>query len=197
MYAICRRTQSASYLVLSLSAAICVIYGLPFAAPTATAPAAAATDDAQRHLADEVRSKGWIVFSARSPKGDWDLFVCRPDGSELRNLTNTPEYHEAAPQFSRDGRRLLYRRLRREEKIDGNHYGSQGELVVSNSDGSGAEALGKSGEYPWASWSPDGKQIACLSAKGITFVDLASREVVRTLPRKGFFQQLTWSPDGK
>jgi Tol biopolymer transport system component len=28
-------------------------------------------------------------------------------------------------------------------------------------------------------------------------VDVASRKVVRTLPRKGFFQQLTWSPDGQ
>ena len=25
---------------------------------------------------------GWIVFCARSDKGDWDLFLCRPDGSE-------------------------------------------------------------------------------------------------------------------
>jgi Tol biopolymer transport system component len=166
-------------------------------APCTSALAAAAEDEAQRCLAEEVHAKGWIVFSARSRRGDWDLFLCRPDGSQLRNLTRTPDYHEAAPQFSRDGRRLLYRCLRREEKIDGNHYGAQGELVLANSDGSGAEVFGKSGEYPWASWSPDGQQIACLSIQGISFIDLASRQVVRTLGRKGFFQQLTWSPDGK
>jgi len=150
-----------------------------------------------RELADEVGGKGWIVFSSRSDAGDWDLFLCRPDGSDLRNISRTPQYHEAAPQFSRDGRRLLYRRLPQSEIISGNRYGEQGQLVFANSDGTSAEVYGENGPCPWASWSPDGKQIACLSIKGISFIDIASRQVVRTLERKGFFQQLTWSPDGK
>jgi Tol biopolymer transport system component len=154
-------------------------------------------DPSVRQLANEVQSLGWIVFSAKSDKGDWDLFLCRPDGSALENLTRTPDYGEIAPQFSRDGRRLLYRRLPRGEAVDGNQYGTQGELVLANSGGSGAKAFGKAGEYPWASWSPDGKQLACLSLKGVTFVEIATRRVVRRLERKGFFQQLTWSPDGK
>ncbi len=64
-------------------------------------------------LAAEVRGKGWIVFPARSEQGDWDLFLMRPDGSQRRALTRTPEWNEAAPQFSRDSTRLLYRRLKR------------------------------------------------------------------------------------
>ena len=148
-------------------------------------------------LAEEVRRYGWLVFSARSERGDWDLFVCRPDGSDRRNLTRTPESNEAAAQFSRDGRRLLFRRLPVGEPIDGNHYGAQGELVLAGSDGSTPTVLGQGGEYPWASWSPDGKQVACLSVKGISIVDVATWQVVRKLPRQGFFQQLTWSPDGR
>jgi Tol biopolymer transport system component len=147
-------------------------------------------------LRDEVRGKGWIVFSARSERGDWDLFACRPDGSERRNITNTPDSSEAAAQFSRDGRRLLFRRLPRDEPINGNRYGTQGELIIASADGSGQTPFGASGEYPWASWSPDGAQLACLAIKGISIVDASTRLVVRTLPRKGFFQQLTWSPDG-
>jgi len=154
-------------------------------------------DETAESLAEEVRNKGWIVFCARSDKGDWDLFLCRPDGSSLHNITSTPEYSEAAPQFSRDGHRLLYRRLPRDEQIDGNHYGTQGQLVIVNSDGTSVEVFGKSGEYPWASWSPDGTQIVCLSIEGIFFVDIASRKTVRRLDRQGFFQQLTWSADGK
>jgi len=161
------------------------------------AAAAEAQQPAVKRLADEVRDKGWIVFSARAEQGNWDLFLCRPDGSALRNITRTSEYHEAAPQFSRDGRKLLYRRLPRKETIDGNHYGTQGELVFANSDGTDAKVYGKSGEYPWASWSPDGKQIACLEIKGVFLVDVATKQVVRRLERKGFFQQLTWSPDGR
>jgi Tol biopolymer transport system component len=153
--------------------------------------------DEIRELAYEVRGKGWIVFCSRAAAGDWDLFLCRPDGSDLHNITRTPQYNEAAPQFSRDGRRLLYRRLSRDQTVSGNRYGEQGQLVFANNDGSAAAVYGTSGEYRWASWGPDGGQIACLSIKGISFVDLASRQVVRTLNRQGFFQQLTWSPDGQ
>lgn len=148
-------------------------------------------------LAAEVKNLGWIAFGARSEKGDWDLYVMRPDGSARRNLTNSPEYNEAAPRFSPDGTRMLYRRLRRDQTIDGNRYGAQGQLVIAASDGRGAEAVGAEGEYPWASWGPDGKQVACLSPKGISIVDLATRKTVRTLERKGIFQQLSWSPDGR
>jgi Tol biopolymer transport system component len=152
--------------------------------------------EAVRQLAAEVQSKGWIAYSAKSEKGDWDILLCRPDGTRIKNLTHTPETSEFAPQFSRDGRKLLYRRLPRGEKIDNNQHGEQGELVLANSDGTEAKALGKPGEYPWASWSPDGKQIACLSIKGISIIDLDGMRELRKLDRKGFFQQMTWSPDG-
>jgi Tol biopolymer transport system component len=157
----------------------------------------AASDAPTARLAEEVRNRGWLVFSARSERGDWDLFACRPDGSDRRNVTSTPGWNESGPQFSRDGRRLLYRRLPVDEQIDGNRHGIQGELVLAGSDGSSQAVLGQAGEYPWASWSPDGKQVACLSVKGISIVDLATREVVRKIPRLGFFQQMTWSPDGR
>jgi hypothetical protein len=157
----------------------------------------AGRDDSAARLAEEVRSLGWLVFSARTERGDWDLFVCRPDGSERRNITRTPESNETGALFSRDGGRLLFRRIPVNEPIDGNHYGSQGELVLAASDGSTPTALGPAGEYSWASWSPDGKQLACLSIKGITIVDVANGQVVRRFPRLGFFQQMTWSPDGR
>src|SRR6266446_3213312 len=120
---------------------------------TALAGAANPSPEVAR-LAAEVHGKGWIVFPARSEQGDWDLFQMRPDGSRRRVLTRTPGWNEAAPQFSRDGSRLLYRRLKRAEKIEGNRYGEQGALVVANSDGTDARALGTEGELSWASWSP-------------------------------------------
>jgi Tol biopolymer transport system component len=125
------------------------------------------------------------------------LFVCRPDGSAARPLTRTPQFSESSPQVSRDGRRLLYRRVKPDEKFDNNRHGEQGQLVVAHSDGTNPQTLGADGEFPWASWSPDGKQVASLSIKGIAFIDVATRQVVRKLERKGFFQQVTWSPDGQ
>lgn len=166
-------------------------------ATKASDPAEARRSPEALALAKEVRGLGWIAFGARTEKGDWDLFVMRPDGSERRNITNTPGYNEAAPRFSPDGRKLLYRRLDKSVQIDGNRYGMQGQFVISNSDGSNPQVIGGAGEYPWATWGPDGKQVVCLAPNGISFVDLATRKVVRTLDRKGIFQQLSWSPDGK
>lgn len=150
-----------------------------------------------RGLTEEVRDKGWIVFGARTPKGDWDLFLRRPDGSDRRNLTNTPAWNEGLPRFSPDGRRLLYRRIPAGDSFDNNRHGAQGELVLANADGSGAEVFGKDGEYPWASWSPDGTRLACLTPRGIVVVDGVTKRTIATLDRKGFFQQLIWSPDGR
>ena len=85
-----------------------------FHAPAAPAPAAVAEDEAVSMLAREVQSKGWIAFSAHTGQGGWDLHLMRPDGSARRSLVSTPDANEFWPQFSRDGTRLLYRRLRRD-----------------------------------------------------------------------------------
>lgn len=155
----------------------------------------AGSDDASvRSLAEEVRGKGWIVFSAANDSGDWDLFLMRPDGSDRRRLTDTRQFNEAGAKFSRDGRKLLHYRIPVAEKVDNNTYGLF-ELVVADSDGGNLVSYGSG--FPWASWGPDGRQIACLDKKGIQIVDLKSRQVVRQVPRAGIVQQLVWSPDGK
>ncbi len=148
-------------------------------------------------LRDEVRTKGWIAFAARTEKGDLDLFICRPDGSAKTNLTRTPDFNEGLPQFSRDGSRLLYRLLPRAEHFDNNRHGEQGVLILARGDGSQPRIFGGNGEFPWASWSPDGTQLLCMSPRGFSIVDIASRQIVRQFPRQGFFQQPTWSPDGR
>lgn len=148
-------------------------------------------------LRKEIAGKGWIAYGARSPKGDWDIFLMRPDGSHVRNITNTPDFNEAGPRFRPDGKRLLWRRLDRKAVIDHDRWGFQGSLIIASADGSDATIYGKPKEFPWASWSPDGTKLACLSIKGVTIVDLATRKPLRTMPRQGFYQQLFWSPDGK
>lgn len=154
-------------------------------------------DERVEQLAEEVGAKGWIAYSARSDNGGWDLFLSRPDGSEKRNITNTPDYEEAAPMFSGDGKKLLYRRLAGGSTINHDRWGFQGRLVIADADGAKATVVGQEGQWPWATWSPDGKQIACLIPKGIQIVDWASGKVVRSMPREGIYQQLFWSPDGQ
>lgn len=148
-------------------------------------------------LTNELQAKGWLVFSARGADSTWDLFLSRPDGTDRRNISETPEWEEAAPRFSPDGKKILYRQLEKGATIDHDKWGFQGRLVIADADGSDAAMIGEDGEYPWASWSPDGAEISCLSMRGIQVVDLESRRELRQLPRKGIYQQLYWSPDGK
>ena len=149
---------------------------------------------ARAGLAKEVRTKGWIVFSATSAQGDWDLFLMRPDASARKNITNTADFHEAAARFAPDGQRILYYRIPRASKVDNNTYGTF-DLVIASADGSNPVVFGK--DYPWASWGPKGETLSCLSKSGVQIVDVSTKKVVRTLDRKGIFEQLFASPDGK
>jgi dipeptidyl aminopeptidase/acylaminoacyl peptidase len=146
-----------------------------------------------RQLSNELHNGGWIAYSAQTKRGDWDLFVMRPDGSERKALTDTPEFSEAGPRFSPDGKRLLYYRLPKGEPVNMT-YGTR-ELVISDADGSNPVVYGAS--FPWASWGPDSAQIACLKPEGIQIIDVATRKLLRQLPRRGIAQQLVWSPDGR
>ncbi|MEN6574939.1 MAG: hypothetical protein ABFD90_01255 [Phycisphaerales bacterium] len=156
-----------------------------------------AQDDRAAQLAEEVGGKGWIAFAARAENGTWDLFLMRPDGSQRRNITNTADYEEGGPRFSPDGTQLLYRRFAKGTVISHDLWGFQGNLIIAGADGSNPTQIGGDREFPWASWSPDGKQSACLTQKGIQIVDIQTKQIVRESPRKGIYQQLFWSPDGQ
>jgi Tol biopolymer transport system component len=156
-----------------------------------------AMDGARAALAGEVANHGWIVYCARAENGTWDLFLMRPDGSQRRNISNTPDTEEAAPRFSPDGKRILFRILRKNATINHDRWGFQGTAAICDPDGRNLTVLGKEGTYPWASWSPDGRQLLCLANKGILIADIEKRAAVRELPRKGIFKQLFWSPDGR
>jgi Tol biopolymer transport system component len=153
------------------------------------ASATRAEDDLIRALHDA----GRIAVSAATEAGDWDLFVMRADGSERIRLTDTRDFNETGVRFSPDGRRVLYHRQPVSEPVDNNTYGTY-ELVIAESDGANPRSLGN--DCPWASWGPDSRTIATLRPSGIQIVDVATRKVIRTLPRKGIVQQLVWSPDG-
>lgn len=170
---------------------------VPLLALTALVTPNAPADDATTVLAQEVASKGWLIYSARADNGTWDLFLSRPDGSSIRNVTNTADFEEAAPRFSPDGSHILFRRLARGTVISHDKWGFSGEAVVARPDGTKARALGDDGDFPWAAWMPDGKQVSCLYRQGVRIVDIETGNVVREMPRNGIYQQLFPSSDGQ
>ena len=48
-----------------------------------------------------------ILFEAYAGN-NWELFMMNADGSDVRNLTNTPDQHEFYPQASPDGTMLTF-----------------------------------------------------------------------------------------
>ena len=177
--------------------AVCsfILSGIFALAQGSAASGAANNNDAGRaSLSREVAGNGWLAFSQKTERGDWDLVVMRPDGSNRRKLTDTPEYNEAGVRFSPDGKKILYYRMSKKEPVANNTYGKY-DLVIADSSGQNSVIYGS--EFPWACWGPNSDRIAFLTPKGIQIVELATRKVVKQLPRKGIVQQLVWSPDGK
>ncbi|MBM4031061.1 MAG: hypothetical protein FJ291_04665 [Planctomycetes bacterium] len=186
-------------------------FGLGLALALASCVAGAGAADVEA-LAKEVASCGWLVFTAHpaeigggalianpAARGQADLYLGRPNGSGLRNITNTKDYTEYGGRFSHDGKRLLYFRIPSSKLISHDQWGAMGELVIANPDGSNPVVQGKEGQFPWAAWGPDDTQIACLRKREgrITVHDLATKRIVKEFPNLGIYQQLGWSPDGK
>jgi Tol biopolymer transport system component len=157
-------------------------------------PALPASSQDVARLASELHHLGWLVFSSKTDRRDWDLFRMRPDGADRRRFIDMPGFNEGGARFSPDGKRVLFYRLPKTDELQNNEYGT-GELVIANADGSQPVVFGR--EYPWATWGPDSRQLACLAPKGIQVIDVATRQVVRQFPRKGIVSQLGWSPDGR
>jgi Tol biopolymer transport system component len=173
--------------------------------------AVAGEDPRAVELANEVARRGWIVFAAypleapgqpvpaKEGRAQTELYLIRPDGSQLRNISNTSEFSEFGGRFSPDGKRLLYRRLPKNKPFNHDTWGAFGELVLANADGSHPVVYGQEGDYPSACWSPDGRRITCLykQESKIRIHDLQTKKVLYEAPSQGIHQQMYWSGDGK
>jgi TolB protein len=77
----------------------------------------------------------WLAFGVGAPFGKGsakvDIWKSRPDGSQAVNLTSDSSANDAWPDFSPDGRRIVFRSAR-----DGNQ-----EIYLMNADGTGVRRL--------------------------------------------------------
>ena len=97
--------------------------------------------------ADAASQPHWIVFSATSPGHiNAQLYRIQSSGEGLRQLT-TGSYSSLAPNFSHDGKRIVFAR-------------SEVGILSMNVDGTGLRRLTTNGRDSYPTWSPDGKQIA-------------------------------------
>ena len=95
---------------------------------------------------DKVSLWGRIYFSS-ALSGNWDVWSIKPDGTDLKQLTHTPE-DEHSPAVSPDGKEIIFVDTRRS-------------LWMMNLDGSNRRAIPlPKGIYAQPTWSPDGQEIA-------------------------------------
>ena len=87
--------------------------------------------------------------------GNYDIYVMDSDGSNVRNLTNSPTSDEFVPVWSYDGKQIAFD-LKQEDQFD---------IYTINADGSGLVNLTNTSdinEYI-PTWSPKGDQISFAS----------------------------------
>jgi eukaryotic-like serine/threonine-protein kinase len=154
-------------------------------------PPALAYQGARAIFSCDVSPDGtWLALGASSPTED--LLLIRPDGSDLRQLTNDLA-RDRTPYWSPDGSRILF---------TSNRSGKY-EAWTIRPDGSGLTQITQLPDQPvyYPFWSPDGKQIGFhYFSHGTALLDLLRPQSrPRVLPPAAggqIFAGSAWSKDG-
>ena len=93
-----------------------------------------------------------FVRTASSP----GLWIMNADGSGQRKIANVPGAHEVSPDWSPDGKRIVFVSMTPCEP----YFCSDLHLWLVRPDGSGLRKIGQNVRQPWRPlWSPDGKRL--------------------------------------
>ncbi|MCK5272424.1 MAG: PD40 domain-containing protein [Sedimentisphaerales bacterium] len=165
-----------------------------------SAPAEA--DDLKLKTAMEQYRGRYRILYETYRTNNFEIFVMDPDGSNRKNLTNTPDVHEFYPQASPDGKKICFM------AYQGEGRGRVRCLYLMNSDGSGREKIVENGRWPC--WSPDGSKIAFLRdylfrftikdyvTKGLYFYDVKTGAITEHPNKKiKHLYNINWHPGGK
>ena len=98
-----------------------------------------------------------IAFASQRRDGnDFDVWLMRPDGSHLVNLTPDSEANEYDPSWRPDGRKLAFQ----SNRLTPTNPEKDFEIFVMNADGSGVRQLTVNNVVDEApNWSPDGRRL--------------------------------------
>jgi len=141
----------------------------------------------------------WLAFGVGlpfSPDSDVDIWKSRADGSDAVDLTPDSDANDALPDFSPDGRRIVFRSSR-----DGNK-----EIYLMNADGTGLRRLTETeATNTMPSFSSSGERVAFVSTRDgdyeIYILDLGEDgslgEVQRITNSPGRDMHPKFSPDDK
>jgi len=131
----------------------------------------------------------WLAFDSNRA-GNTDIWIMKPDGSDLRQVT-TDLAHDWAPTWSPDSKRIVFHSLR-----SGNR-----DIWVKPIAGGAAKQLTTDPSKDWdARWSPKSADIAFTSYRGgsanIWVVSENSAPRQLTFQKSKELEAGTWSPQG-
>ncbi|MCA9199278.1 MAG: PD40 domain-containing protein [Planctomycetales bacterium] len=153
-------------------------------------------------LVSFVRSDEYRILFESYRNQNWDLFSIAADGSDEKNITNTPGIHELYPQVSPDGSQICF-------LVDTHQDGKVSRsLWLMNRDGSERKQIAEQARHP--TWSPDGREIAFAKqefnrfsvkdyvTKGLYFYDVQT-EALQEHPNDKIehIYVPSWAADGK
>ena len=135
-----------------------------------------------------LRPVGRIAFQMRKD-WVWDIYTTAPDGSDLKNLTNSAE-DDLRPAWSVDHTRIAYESAT-----------APAGIWVMNADGTNKHPILPGYSTQHITWSPDGSRIAFTGSDGSgykLFVVNADGTNLRDISSGIAFPGMPdWSPDGK
>ena len=133
-----------------------------------------------------------IAFVLSDADGQ-DIYSIYPDGSGLKNLTNS-DADDFAPAWSPDGTRLAFVSNR----------AGRNQVFLMQEDGSAQTAVTSDYQNDDPVWLPDGKQLAVRTSDGnglwwwrLFDLEDGSTSDLTKQSYDFFFQKQVWSPDGK
>lgn len=149
-------------------------------------------------------------FTDQNPKiafhserdGNTEIYVINPDGSGLKNITNSPDRDDFFPNnsWSPDGSQLVYMSRESGETEEDKQF----DIFVVDRDGKNRRQLT---DHPaddiWPIWSPDGKQIVFISERDgnseiyVIKPDGSGLENLTNYPATDGIFTLAWSPDSE
>ena len=132
--------------------------------------------------------------------GQWDIYTSEPDGSNLFQVTDTPE-REVRPQWSPDGKQIAFAHYWSGE------YRSETGLFLINHDGTDTKQIVDRLALTW-SWSPDSGRLAYTALDShdrycdevrprswsLHILDVATGRDLAVAPGANFS---VWSPNGE
>ena len=134
----------------------------------------------------------WIAFASLRDSRYWELYVMRPDGSDVQRLTWWEDASDLSPSWSPDGTRLAFA-----SKRDGNW-----EIYTMDRDGGHlARLTDNPADDTNPAWAPDGSRIAFVSTRDgyaeIYVMSITGGQTtnISNAPYSSEHGP-TWSPDG-